>query len=72
MEAERDVVGRLRDLGRGLEGVGARAILNYVIFEFTMGGPSQEVLNEAISMAYRELDELRRVIEILEQVRAML
>lgn len=72
MEGDRDLLGRLRELGKELEGVGARAILNYVIFEFSVGGPSQDVLNEAVSMALKEVEELRRVIEALEQIKALL
>lgn len=53
---------------REVEGLSARAVLNYVLYEFELGGPSREVLEEAIKIAQREIDELRKALEILKKL----
>ncbi|AEA11980.1 hypothetical protein TUZN_0484 [Thermoproteus uzoniensis 768-20] len=52
-----------------MEGLGARAVLNYVLYEFEVGGPSREVVEEALRIAQRELDELQKVVKILQELK---
>jgi hypothetical protein len=52
-----------------VEGLGARAILNYVLYEFEVGGPAREVVEEALRIAQRELDELQKVVKILQELK---
>ncbi|WP_237698257.1 hypothetical protein [Thermoproteus uzoniensis] len=52
-----------------VEGLGARAVLNYVLYEFEVGGPSREVVEEALRIAQRELDELQKVVKILQELK---
>ncbi|MGC9169133.1 MAG: hypothetical protein ACP5HD_00120 [Thermoproteus sp.] len=51
-----------------VEGLGARAILNYVLYEFEVGGPTREVVEEALRIAQRELNELQKVVKILQEL----
>lgn len=53
---------------REVEGLSARAVLNYVLYEFELGGPSREVLEEAAEIAQREIAELQRALEILKKL----
>jgi len=66
-----DTARRLRELVQELEGLGARSIMNYVIYEFDVGGPSLEVLEEAEEMAKREIEELRQVLKILGELKTL-
>ncbi|MGC8582718.1 MAG: hypothetical protein ACP5I3_00120 [Thermoproteus sp.] len=52
-----------------VEGLGARAILNYVLYEFEVGGPTREVVEEALRIAQRELNELQKVVKILQELK---
>ncbi|MCC6021238.1 MAG: hypothetical protein LM577_07735 [Thermoproteaceae archaeon] len=63
---------RLRELRQRLEGAGARSILNYVLYEFEVGGPSIEILEEAERMARQEMEELREVLRALEELRGLI
>jgi|GEM_PF-669913 len=65
-----DIARRLREFVQELEGLGARSIMNYVIYEFDVGGPSLEVLEEAEQMAKREIEELREVLKILGELKS--
>ncbi|ABL88017.1 conserved hypothetical protein [Pyrobaculum islandicum DSM 4184] len=60
---------KLRKMAQELEGVGARSIINYVIYEFEVGGQSLEVLEEAEQMAKKEIEELYEVIKVIEELR---
>ncbi len=66
-----DVVKRLRELVQEMEGLGARSIMNYVLYEFEVGGPSLETLEEAEQMAKREMEELKRVLKILGELKSL-
>lgn len=66
-----DVVYRLRDLRERTESIGVRAILNYVLYEFEVGGPSPEVVAEAEQMAKREIEELKVLLETLEELKKL-
>ncbi len=66
-----DVVKRLRELVQEMEGLGARSIMNYVLYEFEVGGPSLETLEEAEQMAKREMEELKRGFEILSELKSL-
>ncbi|MCI4447024.1 MAG: hypothetical protein JHC20_03800 [Pyrobaculum sp.] len=67
-----DVVKRLRELIQEMEGLGARSIMNYVLYEFEVGGPSIETLEEAEQMAKREMEELKEVLKILSELRSLM
>ncbi|CCC81467.1 hypothetical protein [Thermoproteus tenax] len=58
----------LRQKSKGVEGLSARSILNYVIYEFEVGGPSKEILEEALRLASKEIEQLQKVIEILKDI----
>ncbi|MGC8972595.1 MAG: hypothetical protein ACP5KY_00140 [Thermoproteus sp.] len=58
----------LRKSLKEVEGLGARAILNYVLYEFEVGGPTREVVEEALRIAQRELNELQKVVKILQEL----
>ncbi|MCC6031834.1 MAG: hypothetical protein LM566_02825 [Pyrobaculum sp.] len=66
-----DVVKRLRELVQEMEGLGARSIMNYVLYEFEVGGPSLETLEEAEQMAKREMEELKEVLKILGELKSL-
>ncbi|MEM0369510.1 MAG: hypothetical protein QXT46_00125 [Pyrobaculum sp.] len=66
-----DVVNRLRELRERAESIGARAILNYVIYEFEVGGPSPDVITEAEELARREIDELKILLSTLEELKKL-
>jgi hypothetical protein len=66
-----DTARQLRQFVQELEGLGARSIMNYVIHEFDVGGPSLEVLEEAEEMAKREIEELRQVLKILGKLKTL-
>jgi gamma-glutamylcysteine synthetase len=66
-----DVVKRLRELVQEMEGLGARSIMNYVLYEFEVGGPSLETLEEAEQMAKREIEELKEVLKILGELKSL-
>jgi gamma-glutamylcysteine synthetase len=66
-----DVVKRLRQLVQEMEGLGARSIMNYVLYEFEVGGPSLETLEEAEQMAKREMEELKEVLKILGELKSL-
>ncbi len=66
-----DVVKRLRELVQEMEGLGARSIMNYVLYEFEVGGPSLETLEEAEHMAKREMEELKEVLKILGELKSL-
>ncbi|MEM0479118.1 MAG: hypothetical protein QXK71_00620 [Pyrobaculum sp.] len=66
-----DVVNRLRELRERTESIGARAILNYVIYEFEVGGPSPDVITEAEELARREIDELKILLSTLEELKKL-
>ncbi|MEM1518605.1 MAG: hypothetical protein QXF78_00035 [Pyrobaculum sp.] len=66
-----DVVNRLRELRERTESIGARAILNYVIYEFEVGGPSPDVITEAEELARREIDELKMLLSTLEELKKL-
>jgi len=66
-----DIARKLREFTQELEGLGARSIVNYVIYEFDVGGPSLEVLEEAEEMARREIEELREVLKILSELKSL-
>lgn len=66
-----DVVKRLREFVQEIEGLGARSIMNYVLYEFEVGGPSLETLEEAEQMAKREMEELKRVLAILSELKSL-
>lgn len=51
-----------------VEGLGARAVLNYVLYEFELGGPSREVVEEAVRIAQKEIAELQKTLEILKRL----
>jgi gamma-glutamylcysteine synthetase len=67
-----DVVKRLRELVQEMEGLGARSIMNYVLYEFEVGGPSIETLEEAEQMAKREMEELKEVLKILSELKSLM
>jgi len=67
-----DVVKRLRELVQEIEGLGARSIMNYVLYEFEVGGPSIETLEEAEQMAKREMEELKEVLKILSELKSLM
>ena len=67
-----DVVKRLKDMANRIEGVGARAIINYINYEFEVGGPAKEVLQEAEEMARREMEELKALIEVVNELRNLI
>ena len=46
--------------------MGARAVLNYVAYELNVGGPSRDVVEEALRIAQKEIEELQKVIKILQ------
>lgn len=58
----------LRQKSKDIEGLSARSILNYVIYEFEVGGPSKEILEEALRLASKEIEQLQKVIEILKDI----
>jgi hypothetical protein len=64
-----DMVKRLREVASKLEGAGARAIVNYVIYELEVGGPSKEVIYEAEQMARQEIEELKELLKILDELK---
>jgi hypothetical protein len=66
-----DTARKLREFVQELEGLGARSIMNYVIYEFDVGGPSLEVLEEAEEMAKREIEELRQALKILAELKTI-
>jgi gamma-glutamylcysteine synthetase len=66
-----DVVKRLREFVQEIEGLGARSIMNYVLYEFEVGGPSLETLEEAEQMAKREMEELKKVMAILSDLKSL-
>jgi gamma-glutamylcysteine synthetase len=66
-----DVVKRLRELVQEMEGLGARSIMNYVLYEFEVGGLSLETLEEAEQMAKREMEELKEVLKILGELKSL-
>jgi gamma-glutamylcysteine synthetase len=66
-----DVVKRLKEFVQEIEGLGARSIMNYVLYEFEVGGPSLETLEEAEQMAKREMEELKRVLAILSELKSL-
>jgi gamma-glutamylcysteine synthetase len=66
-----DVVKRLKEFVQEIEGLGARSIMNYVLYEFEVGGPSLETLEEAEQMAKREMEELKRVLTILSELKSL-
>ncbi len=66
-----DIARKLREFTQELEGLGARSIMNYVIYEFDVGGPSLEVLEEAEEMTRREIEELREVLKILSELKSL-
>ncbi len=51
-----------------VEGLSARAVLNYVLYEFELGGPSREVVEEAVRIAQKEIAELQKTLEILKRL----
>lgn len=51
-----------------VEGLSARAVLNYVLYEFELGGPSREVVEEAVKIAQKEIAELQKTLEILKKL----
>lgn len=51
-----------------VEGLSARAVLNYVLYEFELGGPSREVVEEAVRIAQKEIAELQKTLEILKKL----
>lgn len=67
-----EVVKKLKELANRIEGVGARAIINYIIYEFEVGGPAKEVLQEAEEMAIREIEELKTILEVVNQLRSLI
>ncbi|KUO84383.1 MAG: hypothetical protein AT711_00500 [Thermoproteus sp. CIS_19] len=56
----------VRNSLKDVEGLGARAVLNYVAYEFNVGGPSRDVVEEALKIAQKEIEELQKVIKILQ------
>ncbi|MFN7105291.1 MAG: hypothetical protein ACK4M3_01695 [Pyrobaculum sp.] len=64
-----DVVKKLKDFATGLESLGARSIVNYIIYEFEVGGPSLEVLTEAEHLANREIEELKEVVKLVKELK---
>jgi hypothetical protein len=66
-----DVVKRLKEFAQEIEGLGARSIINYVLYEFEVGGPSLETLEEAEQMAKREIEELKKVLAILSDLKGL-
>jgi gamma-glutamylcysteine synthetase len=66
-----DVVKRLKEFVQEIEGLGARSIMNYVLYEFEVGGPSLETLEEAEQMAKREMEELKKVMAILSDLKSL-
>lgn len=67
-----DAVRKLMDLSHRLESLGARSIVNYVIYEFEVGGPSIDVLREAEEMVRRELEELQIVRNVIEELKSLI
>jgi len=67
-----DVAKRLRDFLQRLEGLGSRAIVNYIAYEFEVGGPSIEILEEAERLATREIEELKSVMELIKELKALM
>lgn len=67
-----EVLQRLKEEVGRVEGLAARAILNYVIYEVEVGGPSAEVIDEAIKIAERELKELEKTIGTLREIRRLI
>ena len=67
-----DVAKRLRDFLQRLEGLGSRAIVNYIAYEFEVGGPSIEILEEAEKLAMQEIEELKSVIGLIRELKALL
>lgn len=66
-----EVVKRLREVANRLEGAGARAIVNYVIYELEVGEPSKEVIHEAEQMAQQEINELKELLRILDELKSL-
>lgn len=66
-----DVVDRLKNLKEMTESLGVRAILNYILYEFEVGGPSPEVVTEAEQMTRREIEELKMLLEMLEELKRL-
>jgi hypothetical protein len=66
-----DVVKRLKEFVQEIEGLGARSIMNYVLYEFEVGGPSLETLEEAEQMAKREIEELKRLLAVLSELKSL-
>jgi len=62
------VLDRLRELRASVEGLSARAVLNYAIFELEHGGDEEEVLREALRLAEADLADLQRVVEELRRL----
>ena len=62
------VLDRLRRLRGEVEGLSARAVLNYAIFEIEHGADPGEVLREALSLAEKDLADLARVVKELRQL----
>ncbi|ABP51479.1 MULTISPECIES: hypothetical protein [Pyrobaculum] len=67
-----DVLRKIREFSKTLEGAGARAIVNYVLYELEVGGPSREVLAEAEQMARQEVEELKKVLELVEELKSLM
>ncbi len=67
-----DVVRELRDFTTKLESLGARSIANYVMYEFEVGGPSLEVLQEAERLAEREIEELRELLKFVRELKKLI
>ncbi|MEZ0247730.1 MAG: hypothetical protein ABWJ97_00520 [Thermoproteus sp.] len=63
-----DPVEAIRKSLKEVEGLGARAVLNYVLYEFEANGPSREVVDEAVKIAEREIRELQKVLQILKEL----
>ncbi|ACB40312.1 hypothetical protein [Pyrobaculum neutrophilum] len=66
-----DVVAKLKKLSQELEGLGARSIVNYILYEFEVGGPSPEILDEAEQLVKLEMAELNEVLKVIEEVRKL-
>ncbi|MEM1597767.1 MAG: hypothetical protein QXP31_05545 [Pyrobaculum sp.] len=66
-----DVVYRIREFSRQLETLGARSLVNYVLYEFEVGGPSLEVLDEAERLALKSIEELKQVVDLLKELKRL-
>ncbi|MEZ0319065.1 MAG: hypothetical protein ABWK05_03600 [Pyrobaculum sp.] len=66
-----DVVYKIREFSKQLETLGARSLVNYILYEFEIGGPSLEVLDEAERLAIKGIEELKQVVDLVNELKRL-